>query len=102
MKDTPDLGQEFIKHVIQDFEENFRRLKLPNNREGFLIFLVSRRIIPKVELERYTILKVFYELLPDQEYHKGKTIRVVKEKYGIQKTDRTIWTILTDHVRRFK
>ena len=94
------MVSDFKKHLLIHFEQNESKETPCPQIEHFLDFLLSHQLIECKNIKRFTILKEFDIQYPLHGYHKTKTVFTLANKYGL--SERSVWTVLKDHVRRFE
>ncbi len=94
------MNSDFKKHLLTHFEQKENLSKFCPQIETFLDFLLSHHFIEPKNIKRFTILKEFEEQYPSHQFHKTNTVYTIANKYEI--AERTVWTVLKDHVQRFK
>ena len=91
---------DFKKHLLTHFEQKENRPTDCPQVEKFLDFLLNHQLIESKNIKRFTILKEFEEQYPIHQFHKTNTVYTLANKYDI--AERSVWTVLKDHVRRFE
>ena len=91
---------DFKKHLLTHFEQKENRPTDCPQIETFLDFLLNHQLIESKNIKRFTLLKEFDVQYPLHGFHKTQTVLSLANKYGV--SERAIWTVLKDHVRRFE
>lgn len=91
---------EFKNYLLQTFRATERDDYCQEKVESFVDFLLDHNLIDTQNIKRFTILKEFDIQYPLHRFHKTKTVYTIANKYGL--SERTVWTVLKDHVRRFE
>ncbi len=94
------MNLDFKNHLLTAFERANLDEDESNKITDFLDYLLDHHLIEETNIRRYTILKEFEIQYPQHQYHKTQTVFTIANKYGI--SERTVWTVLKDHVRRFE
>ena len=90
---------EFKNYLLDTFKESEADYSY-EKVASFVDFLLNHNIIDALNIRRFTILKEFEIQYPLHHFHKTQTVYTIANKYGI--SERTVWTVLKDHVRRFE
>ncbi len=90
----------FKKHLLQAFKEDFPEQLGVINPSIFLDYLIAHNLIDTLTIRRYSIIKEFEKEYPKHNGHKTQTVYTIANKFNL--TDRTVWTVLKDHIDRFK
>ena len=82
----------FQEHLNQNFLNYCQRHGIDQTDDQLITFLIDQNLISHTHIQRYTILKEFERLYPEQDYHKTQTVQVLADRFSISK--RTVWSIL--------
>ena len=94
------MKSNFKTYLLTAFETTISAEYEPTQLTSFIDYLLDHHLIEEVNIRRYTILKEFDLQYPQHQYHKTQTVYSIANKYGL--SERTVWTVLKDHVRRFE
>ena len=90
----------FKEHLLEAYQEDFPEQQDAINYSLFLDYLITCQLIDTLTIRRYTIIKEFEKEYPKHNGHKTQTVYTIANKFNL--TDRTVWTVLKDHIDRFK
>lgn len=94
------MESDFKKHLLNTFQAGGDTNACKEEIQHFLDFLLNHNLIEASNIRRFTILKEFDIQYPLHQFHKTNTVYTIANKYGL--AERTVWTVLKDHVRRFE
>lgn len=92
-----DNFQSSLQHSFDNYCDQHRS---PDNIGSFITYLIDHNLIEDSTIKRYTILKEFDTLYPQNGKHKTKTVQTLASKFNL--SERSVWTILKDHFFRFE
>lgn len=82
----------FQDHLNQNFKNYCKRHGIERTDDQLITFLIDQNLISITHIQRYTVLREFEKLYPEQDYHKTQTVNVLADRFSISK--RTVWSIL--------
>ena len=94
------MHSEFKQYLLQTFKAKNHEYYCPIKTDTFVDFLLDHQLIDTKNIKRFTILKEFEVQYPLHGFHKTQTVLAIANKYGL--SERSIWTVLKDHSRRFE
>ncbi len=89
----------FKEHLLEVFNKECENLVAEDQVECFLNYLLEHQVIDSLTVRRYTIIKEFEKEYPKHDGHKTQTVYTIANKFNL--SDRTVWTVLKDHLHRF-
>lgn len=89
----------FKAYLLQAFNEKYKATLIDEKVEFFLEYLLEHQLIDDLTIRRYTIIKEFEKEYPKHNGHKTQTVYTIANKFNL--SDRTVWTVLKDHLNRF-
>ena len=90
---------DFKKHLLEAFSTYSNQDITKTTIESFLDYLLTHNLIEPITIKRYTLLKEFELEYPKHDNRKTQTVLTLSNKYQI--AERSVWTVLKDHHRRF-
>ena len=89
----------FKKHLLRAFSQETKEGVVDDNVKRFLNYLLEHQFIDAINIRRYTIIKEFELEYPKHDGHKTQTVYTIANRFNL--SDRTVWTVLKDHLNRF-
>lgn len=89
----------FQEHLRTSFEGFCTRHALEPTEGQFVSFLIDQDLIPRTNLQRFTVLREFEKINAVEEHPKSQLVGVLASRFCI--SERTVWGILK-HYRRPK
>lgn len=89
----------FKEHLLEVFNKECGDVITEDKVECFLNYLLEHQVIDSLTVRRYTIIKEFEKEYPKHDGHKTQTVYTIANKFNL--SDRTVWTVLKDHLDRF-
>ncbi len=84
----------FQEHLRSSFEGFCARHELEPSEGQFISYLIDQGLIPRTNLQRFTVLREFEKINTTQDYPKSKLVGALANRFCI--SERTVWGILKD------
>lgn len=85
----------FQEHLHTSFEAFCSRHALEPSEAQFVSFMIDQGLIPRTNLQRFTVLREFERINAIQEFPKSQLVAVLADRFFI--SERTVWGILKHH-----
>lgn len=82
----------FQEHLHRNFKNYCERHGIEPTEDQLITFLIDQNLISGTHIQRYTILKEFEKLYPEQDHHKTHTVNALADRFSL--SQRTVWSIL--------
>lgn len=82
----------FQEHLHESFETYCARHGMPKTGIQLITYLIDQDLISTTHIQRYTVLKEFEQLYPEQDRHKTQVVNTLAHRFSI--SERTVWSIL--------
>lgn len=87
----------FQEHLRTSFEGFCTRHALEPSEGQFVSFLIDQGLIPRTNLQRFTVLREFEKINAVEEFPKSQMVGELADRFCI--SQRTVWSILKHHRR---
>lgn len=92
--------EEYRKHILDRFQEHLQqnyknyceRHGIEQTDNQLITFLIDQDLMSLAHVQRYTVLKEFEKLYPEQTYRKTQAVSALANRFSI--SERTVWSIL--------
>lgn len=86
------LLDEFCGKTLQNYRDYCQKAHIKEEPKSIITFLIDQEIIKPVTVRHYTVCQEYSVLLPEMNYQKSKTVRLLAERYNL--SERSVWAVI--------